>query len=286
MHFLREWEGLRQRVNGLNVNGPLKVAAAMAGLGRARSEALQHLITTQVEQVTRDELHADVLRLPRTDTRRMAWMSCDTFSSQWVASWPRGPARGLGKALTLDGFGGLEFGEVFSTYLGRESPVVRKTVERIMRARGDNHLVHVPDGHASRAGRPPVCDSHGLALGSATLPGGGVTTCHDGCAEALFNIIETAGIRMEREPQMFISLIPAGSLVGVGAPRNIKPDAYVDVALPTANPPRRGRGQRPKPGPTEPLRRHLIDVKTVYGGTTHYHSARAANDQSTTVQRG
>ena len=61
---------------------------------------------------------------------------------------------------------------------------------------------------------------------------------------------------------------------------NIIPDATVDCSLPPANPP---RGQRP--GPPQPAQRHLVDFKTIYAGTTHYHSgARAAEEQSGAVE--
>ena len=188
------------------------------------------------------------MRLPRTDTRRVAWLSCDDFSSQWVSSWPRGQPGGGSSALNLDGFGGREFGEVFSTYLGRESPAVRAAIARVMRTRTAGELVLVPDAHASRVNSLPICDPFGAALGSATLPGGSVTSCHDGCAAALFDVIEAAGFRMEREPKLFTSLVPVGSLVGPGAPHHIRPDAFVDVAMPPANPPRRGGGEETHAG--------------------------------------
>jgi len=126
----------------------------------------------------------------------------------------------------------------------------------------------------------PICDPYGRALGKATLPGGSATDCHDGCSEAVFSTIESAGLRMERAPSgIFDTLIPASSLVGPGAPSRIIPDGFVDVALPKANPPRQGGGQRPKRGDAEPLQRHLLDVKTIYAGTTYYRTARARDEQ-------
>ena len=95
-------------------------------------------------------------------------------------------------------------------------------------------------------------------------------------------------MRIERIPgTLFSSLIPANILAqralrsrhrrGDG---NIIPDATVDCSLPPANPP---RGQRP--GPPQPSQRHLVDFKTIYAGTTHYHSgARAAEEQSGAVE--
>ena len=131
--FSTEWDSLV--LDGMGVEGPLAGEAAQFGNGRVPSGSLQNLATVQLEQVLRDELHADVMRLPRTDTRRVAWLSCDNFSSQWVSSWPRGQPGDGNSALNLDGFGGREFGEVFSTYLGRESPAVRTAVARVLRTR-------------------------------------------------------------------------------------------------------------------------------------------------------
>ena len=41
-------------------------------------------MTAQLEQGRRDELHRDMMRLPRGDERRVAWLAVDRLSSQWV----------------------------------------------------------------------------------------------------------------------------------------------------------------------------------------------------------
>ena len=73
------------------MGGPLDHDADQAGVDRAQDTHLQREITRQREQVWRDTLHADMLALPRTDTRREAWMAVDRLSSPssaWVPSWP------------------------------------------------------------------------------------------------------------------------------------------------------------------------------------------------------
>ena len=40
-------------------------------------------------QGRRDELHRDMMRLPRGDERRVAWLAVDRLSSQWVCGCPR-----------------------------------------------------------------------------------------------------------------------------------------------------------------------------------------------------
>ena len=84
---------------------------------------------------------------------------------------------------------------------------------------------------------------------------------------------------MEREPKLFTSLIPVGGLMGPQPPQSIQPDAYIDVAMPPANPQRSVAGRRPKPGAPTALQRNLIDVKTIYGGTQQYYTACATNAQ-------
>ena len=68
--------------------------------------------------------------------------------------------------------------------------------------------------------------------------------------------------------------------MGPQPPQSIRPDAFVDVALPPANPLRQQMtGQRPRSRQPAACTRNLIDVKTVYGGTTLYCSFRAAHEQ-------
>ena len=45
-------------------------------------------MTAQLEQGQRDELHREMMRLPRGDERRVAWLAVDRLSSQWVSSHP------------------------------------------------------------------------------------------------------------------------------------------------------------------------------------------------------
>ena len=179
--FEEAWDSLRQRIQGSTVTGPLSAEADDAGRGTDRQ--LQHAITEQIEQVQRDTLHRDMLQLPRTDTRRIAWMSADRLSSQWVVSWPT-------RRLELSD---LEFPEVISTYLGRESPLVRTRAGCMIPCgqwRG-------PRGAQTR-GR--ICDPHGIELGLATLPGGSDTVCHDACSRELFDIVREAGLPIELQP--------------------------------------------------------------------------------------
>ena len=89
--FESAWRSLQGDVEGSTVGGPLDHDADQAGVDRAQDTHLQREITRQREQVWRDTLHADMLALPRTDTRRQAWMAVDRLSSPssaWVPSWP------------------------------------------------------------------------------------------------------------------------------------------------------------------------------------------------------
>ena len=64
-------------------------------------------MTAQLEQGRRDELHRDMMRLPRGDERRVAWLAVDRLSSQWVSSHPTHRVE----------LNAAEFGETFTTYM-------------------------------------------------------------------------------------------------------------------------------------------------------------------------
>ncbi len=255
------WTALRGRYAvGQTMTGPLDDSADVAGRG-AGTHHLQRLITAQVETVQRDRLHREFVQLPVADTRRVAWLAVDRLSSQWVPSWPTDSCE----------LSDLETPEVITTYLGRESPIVR-------------HLAgcHIPCGWAARAGQPPcVCDAHGYRLGLASLPGTDHTECHDACGGELFQICAEAGLRTELQPRhIFHSLIPPAVLMAPGRPPSIVPDAAIDVSLPAAA---TARGHQPRTSAL-PLRRLLFDVKTIHAGGPCYLTARARDDQSGAVR--
>ena len=57
------------------------------------------------------------------------------------------------------------------------------------------------------------------------------------------------------------------------------PDATIDVALPTV-----GLGRPPRlRAQARPSRMHVFDTKTIHGGTAHYGTLRACEDQSGAV---
>ena len=80
--FAGAWVDLQMRVGLSGVAGPLDVDVTRAGAGVERR--LQRAITHQ--WAARDELHARIMLLPRTDTRREAWLSADALSRQWVTT--------------------------------------------------------------------------------------------------------------------------------------------------------------------------------------------------------
>ena len=163
-----------------------------------------------------------------------------------------------------------EFGEVQSQYFGTASPAVRPYA-----ASG----LHIPCSNTRPPGR--VCDEYGLELGLATLPGGGQTACHDACGAELFDMVEEAGIRVDRVPRhIFATLIPVGQLLGTtryGRPPAIIPDAAISLSLPAVAP--RGRPT----GPVLPERVLLFDVKSVYAGGSLYFTPRARDEQAGAV---
>ena len=122
---------------------------------------------------------------------------------------------------------------------------------------------------------------YGFQIGLATLPGTDNTDCHDAISRELFDILAEARLRVELQPRgIFTTLIPLDVLLAAGRPPSIVPDASVDTALP---PVITARGQR-SGGRVGAHQRHLVDVKTIHGGTTHYASAHARDEQSGAVR--
>ena len=259
LRFDEAWSALCELVPNSS-RGPLDEASESAG--RGVFQHLQRQITHQIDRAVRDDLHREMLQLPRSDTRRIAWMSVDRLSSQWVRSYPTASCE----------LSDQEFPEVFCTYLGRESPVVRALAGWA-----------IPCGRTERGTGRPIpcaCDEYGFRLANAKLPGDDDTRCHDSIGRELFDIIQEARLRTSLQPSdLFTSIIPVGYLVRAGRPRDIIPDAAIDVALPavvTARGQRRGAARHP--------RRLLFDVKTIHVGCYHYYSAHAAEEQSGAVR--
>jgi len=258
--FMEVWEELRQSIEGpYRRPGPLDRDAGSAGSERSTESRLQRAITQQVEQVNRDRLHAEISALRQDDPRRESWTAVDLLSSQFITAFPTART-------AIDG---QLFREMFTTYLGAESPALRPLAGR-----------SIPCGSATGQARPPVCDPHGRALGTANLPGGGWTDCHDGCGGELFSIMMESGISVELEPwRIFSTLIPTGVLMSTRQPPAIIPDASAHVAMP---PSATARGV-PQPRQAQPAKQLLFDIKTTYGGSSWYKTARARDDQSGAV---
>jgi len=258
--FRLAWEHLQSMVRSSTVQGPLSRPPHEAAAGVSGSP-LQRAITEHLETVHRDRLKDAIMALPHSDTRRVSWLAIDRLSSQWVSAWPSSEC---GACELSD----LEFPEVFATYLGRASPVIRCLVGR-----------SIPCGRVQ--GR--ICDAHGHQLGMATLPGNDNVECHDGCGRELFGLLREARFAIQLQPRyIFHSLIPLPHLLSTvgGRPPAIIPDAAIDVALPAAGATQDGR----RGGPPVPARRLLFDVKTIHGGTAHYASAIARTERGGAVR--
>ena len=260
--FEETWALLRARVDGSDVRGALDASAAQAGASTPGK--LQHAITSHVERVERGLLHDAITALADADPRKVAWLSCDDISNRWVSAWPTAELEMTDP----------EFGEVFTTYLGRESPGVRPYA-------GET-VAHV-GGQAGPNGRL-VVDEFGMNLNLANIPGtGNWTPPHNVLATHIFGLTVEAGFHTEVTPaHYFSSLVPVGVLLAQGGTPGIVPDAGVDVPLPAAS---TRRGARRASRRREAARRHLFDVKTIYGGgyATIYLCARARQEQTGAV---
>ena len=101
-----------------------------------------------------------------------------------------------------------EFGEVLTTYLGRESPGVRPYA-------GET-VAHV-GGQAGPNGRL-VIDEFGMNLNLANIPGtGNWTPPHNVLATHIFGLTVEAGFHTEVTPaHYFSSLVPVGVVLAQG----------------------------------------------------------------------
>eukprot|EP00961_Rhodomonas_salina_P222815 3012950-Rhodomonas_salina.1 len=166
--------------------GPLDHSVLQAGSDRPSDQRLQRAITSQHELAARDALDADIRALAHTDPRREAWLSTDSFSSQWISAWPS----------RRDALSALEFGEIFTTYLGVESPAARPLAGRPIPVTG------------VRAGRS-TCDAHGHNVGLAVLKGRAHADCHDAIAARVLGDTLRAGIPGSTEPRyLFANVLP------------------------------------------------------------------------------
>jgi hypothetical protein len=249
------WAHLQLMVAGAAVTGPLDVAAAQAGERRG-TDRLQRSITAQIEQVERDALHRVIAQLDVRDPRREAWYAGDRLSSQLVSSWPT-------PALECEADA---WREMFTTYLGAQSPACRPLVGR---------TIPVASGVV-------VCDVYGRRVSSVCLPVETWDACHDAIVGHIDELMLSSGFRPQREPVtrgIFTTLLPPPLLMQSWGRPGVIPDLVADVPMPAIA---SARGARS--GAVLPSRRLLWDVKTMYGGTLQYTgSARAREDQSGAV---
>ena len=255
------WQQMQQVLGDSAVAGPLHDGSDDAGDMVMGSGRLQHRITVQLETVLHDQLHRDMMQLPVRDTRRVAWVAADRYSTQWVTAWPTARLE-----LTH-----LEMREVVTTCLGRESPAVR-------------HLVAQTIPCSNTVGGR-VCDVYGFELGLAMLPGGDHTTCHDECGGELFALLSEARFRVELQPaQVFSGSVDPQVLAGrLGRPHGIVPDGMIMASLPRVSA-RMGQPHGRRRGPRQANRSLLVDVKTIHGGSDHYYSPHHRDAQGGAVR--
>ena len=118
------------------------------------SRFLQRQLTRQRTDVERASLHHDIMQLPSTDTRRMAWLSRDKISSAGLTSWPT-------KKCAMDD---TTFSEMLTQFLGRESFMVRHLAGKYIPCSLNQHT---------------TCCKFGFELSSATLPVATFNDPHD-----------------------------------------------------------------------------------------------------------
>jgi len=261
--FGQAWRTMQTWVAGSPVRGPLRQQLEDAGARRG-TDRLQRSLPAQNEQVQRDQLHHDMALLPTDplDPRfpiREAWFAADCLSSQLVSSHPT-------RALECEA---EAWREMFTTYLGAESPACRPLQGRVIPvARG---VVY--------------CDQHGRMLSAVRLPVETYDACHDVIVSYLDDLMQSAGFRPQQEPRgIFTTLLPPALLMQQWGRPGVVPDLMADVPMPAWSGSRGVGGRAPTAGPVLPARRLLWDVKTIHGGTGWYLRQRQAlGDQSGAV---
>ena len=229
--FGNSWNTLRAEMLGSAITGPLDQPVHNAG--HDCPNKLQRDITRQREQRGRDLLQAAIVALDVTDPRRESCQSVDSLSSAWVASWPSHL-----KGWTLSE---REFREVFTTYLGCESPCARALAG-----------LPIQDSRTRR-----ICDSHGRQLCLATLPGDGFRYRHDALVDTVLRAALTSGIPGRTEPRrLFIHAIPQDAQARYPS-LGIVPDAVLTINM-------------QRDGERGGAREVLFDVKTISAGSAPY----------------
>ena len=177
----------------------------------------------------------------------------DRLSRQWVTAWPTHSFE----------FGYQEFGEVFTTYLGLESPVVRGR---------EGSSIPCASMARARRGEPLRCDPFGKALANAVLPGG-FKEPHDDVEWELFEITKDAGLQTELQPRhLFTSVVPVAHLLDQRNNGTIVPDASCRVALPPVS----FETNQPRVRALS-ARTQLFDIKTIHRGGGHYRTGSLTN---------
>ena len=218
--------------------GPLRQPAGRAGVGG--TEHFQRDITRQREQVAFEAFSRDVGALPDEHPALRSWLEVGSFAQALITSWP---------SVTTGVDVGFE--DCFAHYLGCWLPYLI-----------DLHGQPVPDSHASRRAPPrgqgpPPCDPYGLALETATLPGGHQTDRSDAIRDVIAGDLPGSATEVGT---LFRHVLPQSVY---GAARcGVRPDIVARTAH--GQPP--GRRQA-----AAPLRAQvLFDVKQLTGGAGLY----------------
>ena len=135
------------------------------------------------------------MQLPRDDTRRQAWLSCDCFSTAFVTSYPS----------ERDALSAAEFPEVISTYLGRESPLCRR-VDRDYRRHAARLDAQFQTGGAVLALITTFGQTRGLVWGNYAEASDDVHQLREcAAAEAARQNWERMGCRTEAEARGYFA---------------------------------------------------------------------------------
>ena len=244
MSFFLAWLRCQAGVRDTDVRGPLDDEPHQAGV--VSEGQLQHAITVQREQVEFQRLGALLDGLPDGDPARQAWLEAGPNSQTIITAWPS-------ENTGVD----LHFDDCLCHYLGGLLPCL---VGEVGKEIPDHLLAEIAarPGAAADARRSRTCDGYGRQLETANLPGNHIAER----SSAIVNVVagDLPGASMETKG-LFAHVLPQ---VVLNKPReSITPDITAHT--------RAGLRKPPAGAPKPPMRKAMMDVKTLSGANELYH---------------
>ena len=252
MAFFLAWMRCQAGVRDTDVRGPLDDEPHQAGVVSAGQ--LQHAITVQREQVEYQRLSALVDGLPDEHPALRSWLEVGRVAQTLITSWPS-------ETTGVD----LGFDDCLCHYLGGLLP---SEVGKVGQGIPDHQLAALADRAGAAPGLPRerICDGYGLQLETACLPGGHINERSCAIRDVVARDLPSASTETKG---LFAHVLPQVVLA------NRRDGIVPDITART----RVGLGAPAAGAPPPPLRRAMMDVKTLSGAAELYHEGLHARSR-------